>query len=100
MSSTSMETTMIGLIRQRKEDIEPPRNACEAYSRLLIEAEQAAAASGALSKLMKELWIGVKQDDAITVAAYCNEIESACRNTAAAYASMAAVAGLSAEAEA
>lgn len=93
MDEFNLNTTIIAGIETRKGELETPASACEAYAQLLLEAERCSAAAGSLTKLMKELWSGVKENDETVVCAYCKEIESVCRATAAAYANMAAVAG-------
>ena len=98
MNSASIDefnlcTTVIAAIETRKGEIDTPASSCEAYAKLLLEVERCGAAAGSIAKLMKELWSGVKENDETVVCAYCKEIESVCRATAAAYANMAAVAG-------
>lgn len=97
MDEYNLTSAVIAQIETRKGELTPPNSAYEAYGELLHEAERATAAAERLPKLMKELWSGVKQNDDTTVAAYEREIESVCRSTAAAYANMAAVAGLASD---
>lgn len=97
-NETNLTTAIINAIEEQKGCTEAPRSAYEAYAELLHLTERAKDIESNATKLMKEIWTGVKQADETTICAYLRELESNCRNTAAAYAMIAATAGLAGDA--
>lgn len=97
MNEHNLTTNLFAAIETRKGELERMNSAYEAYAVLLNKHEVAGNVGGSIGKCMKELWAAVKEGNEDAVAAYAREIESVARSTAAAYAELAACAGIAEE---
>ena len=94
----NLTTAIIKAIEGHTGETEPPRSAYEAYAMLKQRIEDAEKISARTKDLMKELWSGVKENSDEVVAAHARELSTVGRQSAVAFAEVAAVAQLTEEA--
>lgn len=94
--STLIQDVLHDISRERERDAERcgqyTHSPYESYSLISAALEHKEAVAKELKDCMKQLWSGVKQENADVVCAFCDQISRVARDSAAAWIAVAAIA--------